>query len=319
MIASPVMPNVLAHFGVQGGLTRSIWRYADPRWIYLGCIIPDLPWILRKATRVVAPASVNAYDHWLYAHIQSSLFFSLILCACFALFSAAPRRVFLILGLNALLHLLLDALQTKWGNGVNLLAPISWDLWNVGLFWIDSLVTYLLTLLGLGVIAWELVRRRGVPTPLCFRPLALLALALWVVGPLLFLDAAEEGAGHPIRTLRRVAFRTGKEIELDRQSYVYAKTGDRLRIFSGEVFLVQTSVLCHDATVSIRAVFESPMVLRIIEIRDHSGFNRDLPSYLGLFLLAVLWLRRAPADGRGTPPPPPKADDSASRSPPASG
>ena len=314
------MPNVLAHFGVQGGLTRSIWRHADPRWIYLGCIIPDLPWVLHKATRLVAPGSVNAYDLWMYATVQSTLFFALILCACFALFAAAPRRVFLILGLNALLHLLLDTLQTKWGNGVNLLAPISWDLWNVGLFWIDSLATYVLTFLGLVVIAWELIRRRGVPTPLHFRPLALVALALWVVGPFLFLDAAEEGSGHPVRTLRRVAFRTGKEIEFDRPSYVHDETGDRIRIFSGEVFLVETPVLDHSAEdVSVRAVFLSPMVLRVVEIRDHSGYDRSLPTYVGLLLLAVLWLRRAPADGRGTPPPPPTADDSASRSPPANG
>ena len=49
---------------------------------------------------------------------------------------------------NAALHLVLDALQTKWGSGVHFFAPVSWTSTNWGLFWPESIVTYGLTTLG---------------------------------------------------------------------------------------------------------------------------------------------------------------------------
>ena len=40
------MPNSLVHFAVQGVVTRSVLRDADIKWVFLGCIIPDVPWII---------------------------------------------------------------------------------------------------------------------------------------------------------------------------------------------------------------------------------------------------------------------------------
>ena len=43
------MPNTLVHFAAQGGASHALWRRLDPRFVYLGCLLPDLPWILRRA------------------------------------------------------------------------------------------------------------------------------------------------------------------------------------------------------------------------------------------------------------------------------
>ena len=68
------MPNTLAHLGVQGIATRSVLRDADLKWIYLGCIIPDVSWIIQRLVRYVIP-NIDLYDLRLYAIVQASLLF----------------------------------------------------------------------------------------------------------------------------------------------------------------------------------------------------------------------------------------------------
>ena len=100
------MPNTLAHFGVQGLITHTIIKDADPKWIAFGCLIPDLSWILQRAIAELLPQG-DAYELRLYAIAQASLFISLLLCGAAALISAAPSKICRILALNVLLHLLL--------------------------------------------------------------------------------------------------------------------------------------------------------------------------------------------------------------------
>ena len=47
------MPNTLAHLGVQALVTRTLLPRAELRWIALGCVIPDLPWIAQRALRTL--------------------------------------------------------------------------------------------------------------------------------------------------------------------------------------------------------------------------------------------------------------------------
>ena len=106
------MPNTLAHIGLQAIVTRAVFRGADLKWVYLGVVIPDLPWILRRAEGVFLP-NISAYDARLYATVQSTLVLSLVLCAALACFPIRWRAVFAILALGSLMHLLLDSLQEK--------------------------------------------------------------------------------------------------------------------------------------------------------------------------------------------------------------
>ena len=152
------MPNTLAHLGVQGFLTRTIIREADIKWIFLGALIPDFPWIARRAILFLIP-QVDPIDLRLYAIAQSSLAGCLLLAAAISLLTYKPLRIFIILAINSLLHLLIDALQTKWGNGVHLLAPVSWHTWNLGYFWPETMATYALTVLGVIYVLYVLFKR----------------------------------------------------------------------------------------------------------------------------------------------------------------
>ena len=115
------MPNTLAHLGVQALVSRTLVRNADLKWVYIGAIIPDLPWILQRVV-MMGPAHIDAYDMRLYAITQASLFLCLIISSALAALSTHFGRTFVILGLGSLFHLLLDAFQIKWANGVHLLA-----------------------------------------------------------------------------------------------------------------------------------------------------------------------------------------------------
>jgi len=301
------MPNALAHFGVQGALTRGLWRDGDARWIYLGCVLPDVAWILLRFTRTALVSSVDIHDLRLYAIVQASLAFSLLLAAACAALCSQPRRVFLFLALNCTAHLLLDACQIKWGNGVHLLAPFSWELTNFGFFWPDSWPTYALTLAGLAVIVWEVRRPRGRQVPLRVPArrlaVAVVFLALYLVAPVLFLDPAEASDSHSVRTLRRTAHRIGKEAAFDRNDFVHADNGNFLRVWNGEVLRLRDVDLVsdlasnlgveldHDADVSLKGVFITESELRVTALHEHRGPSRDWPTYVGFFLLLVLWVR----------------------------
>ena len=72
------MPNTLAHIGIQGLASKALFRKADLKWVYIGLIIPDVPWIAQRLIRIF-PFDVDLYDLRLYFIIQASLIFCLIL------------------------------------------------------------------------------------------------------------------------------------------------------------------------------------------------------------------------------------------------
>ena len=90
-----------------------------------GCANPRRFLIIRRVVRGAVPV-VDPYGLRLSAVVQASFVVSLLLCAACAAVSSAPRKVFGILTLNAVVHLLLDGLQTKWATrGVHFFAPFS--------------------------------------------------------------------------------------------------------------------------------------------------------------------------------------------------
>lgn len=289
------MPNTLAHIGIQALVTRAIVREADPKWIYVGCIVPDLPWILQRAARELLP-EVSAYDLRLYAIVQSSLFMCLAISGALSLFSTSPRRVFAILALGSLLHLLLDALQKKWANGVHLFAPFDWELLNFGLFWPEDFPTDVMTGLGLlfFLVAWlrvpcgaaDLTLPRG-------RALVLagVLVPVYVFGPILFLSGPEAADNHSVKTLRAIEERPGRAVAFDRVAYLHRASGDRLRTFAGEELAVEGGKLDRSARVSVRGRFVDARTVEIVELHLHRALARDLASYLALALVLAYWMR----------------------------
>ena len=291
------MPNTLAHLGIQAITSRTILRHADPRWIFTGCVIPDIPWILQRLVQT-SGFSIDWYDLRIYAIIQASLFCSLFLCGTLALLSLHPRRVFLILAGNVVGHLLLDAMQTKWGNGVHLFAPMSWTLWNAGWFWPESPVTYLVTILGLATVAWiaRKMWRGEIPEPLInpnptpkYLGAAVICMVGYLLMPFPFMQGPEAADNHFVHTLREKDTRTGKPIAFDRVAYRKEESRGTVRTFGKEILYLDSTPLNHSGTLSLKGRFIDQNTLHLNEWHEHTPFVRDTASILGLGVLAVLW------------------------------
>jgi hypothetical protein len=282
------MPNTLAHIGIQGLATRRIIKGADYKWILIGCIVPDIPWIIRRVVGGVY--EVNAYDLRLYAIVQSSLFFCLILSLLLATFSTTFWRTFAILGFNALFHLILDALQTKWGNGVHLMVPFSWELTSFDLFWPENGVTYLLTAFGF-VYFW--IRWPGslhTNPSLLVRPLPLLPLLVIYIGlPVLMMSGPEDADNHFVKTLRAFDNRKGRYIELDRAEYEVKKGKGILTTFTGEKIALEALERDEPTSISIKGTFTANDRIKVFHRHAHSGKRRDLASYIGLVMVLFYW------------------------------
>ena len=297
------MPNTLVHFAAQGAASHAFWRSLDPRWIYLGCLLPDLPWILRRAV-VAFGLPVDTFDLRLYTMAQASLAGTLLLCASLALLTKAPRLVLAVLGANALLHLLLDATEVKWGNGVHLLAPFSWRMTSFDLLAGESHLYLVLAVAGAALLSWEIARRRRAIIAFDLGPARLAAagalLAAYLVAPLPFLGAIEASDSYSVRTLREVEGRPGRSVGLDRTAFVATPAGGRIRLWTGELVRATGSLPGHDATVSLYGTFLAPDVLRVDRLVEHRQ-DRDWPSYLALVLLGLVWARPRREAGRARP------------------
>lgn len=291
------MPNLLAHYGAQGPLTRAVLPGVDLKWILTGCLLPDLPWILQRGATVLLPGLVDPYDLRLYLTVQASLLFCLLLALALAALTPRPRLVFGVLALNSLLALVLDALQTKWAAGVHLLAPFTWEPWSAGLFWPESAVTAAITLGGAAFLAWAAFRDPpgpGVPLRLEPGPRLLGAGAAglaYVLLPLLFMTGAEEGGSHYIDVLRDRDRRPGRYVEFDRASYLDRPGADLLRTFGNDELVLRGIDLDSSGSVSVRGRFASADTLRVTAYHRHRSGLRDFASYAALAALLLVWGR----------------------------
>jgi hypothetical protein len=300
------VPNTLVHFAAQGAASHALWRRLDVRFLYLGCVLPDLPWILRRAI-VAFGFPIDGFDLRLYTMGLAALAVTLVLAGAIAVVTTSPRRVFIWLGLNALLHLLLDATEIKFGNGVHLLAPFSWRMTSFDLLPGESPVYLVATLLGALLVLWDMTRGRGEAVGWERRPrrwaLSALLVAAYLAAPLPLLGAIEASDSYSVKTLRDRDARTGRRVGLDRAHFVATPAGGVLEIWTGERVRATGALPDHDATVSLYGTFLAPDVLRADQLVEQRR-DRDWPSYLGLALLALVFVPRAPwARSRAVEPP----------------
>ena len=288
------MPNTLAHIGLQGVLTRKLIDNTDLKWVYVGCIIPDFPWILQRVLISLIPG-LNLYSLRSYVIIQSSLLFCLVLSAGIATHSNDFWKTFKILGINSFFHLFLDAFQTKFANGVQFFVPFNWSLANLGLFWPESIPTYTLTIFGLTYFFINWKRCTSTHTTLVVKSTfrisqTALILMVYIFTPLLLLNFPVSSNNHFMKTLRPDHDRTGEYIEFDRRGFKPNPNGDMLNTFANERIGINGIEYNKNATVSVRGTFISNEMIDVIEYHVHSTWFRNYASYLGLMLITLLWI-----------------------------
>jgi hypothetical protein len=290
------MPNTLAHLGTQAALTRAGWRRAPLLWAYLGGVLPDLPWILQRLVRTAAPG-LDPAQLRLYFVAQASLVGCLVLAGAAAALAQRWRPVLALLAAGAVLHLLLDAIEIKWAHGVLLLAPFDWSQWQLGWFWSESWPGLVWTLLAAVWVAWTWREawREDPGIVLSLRRLSSSAalIALWLLLPLALMPGAWRGDVHDVRTLREVAQRPGRPVELYRAD-VHERPGpDLVETLESELLTLEGLEVEGEQEVSIRGRFIDETTIRVDQWFVHPEGWRDLGSYLGLAVVALLWGRVA--------------------------
>ena len=289
-----IMPNTLVHLGVQGIGSRLISRQIDLKWVFLGCLIPDIPWILRRAIITLFP-DVNAYDVTLYATVQATLLYCLLLSLVFALLSERTRYIFAVLAANVVLHLLLDATEIKWGNGVIFFAPWSWEITSFEWIWPDSLLIGVLSLVGLAFGIWVLLHPAAEPVRVRltrYRQSAA-ALALFVVytvSPMNLLEGPYSANVQSIATLQERERRIGREVRFDRRPYENRAEGDVVIALADEPLRVVGNIRATSPEVSLVGRFVDSGEIRIEQLHEFSFPWRNLASYAGLGIVALVWL-----------------------------
>ncbi|MBM7069085.1 hypothetical protein [Actibacterium sp. 188UL27-1] len=286
------MPATLGHLGAQALITRAIMRGADIKWVWLGCLIPDLPWILQRIVRL---SDVSPYDLRLYAVVQSSLVFCVVMSGFAACFSSAWRRTLTILTIGSALHLLMDAMQTKWANGVLFFAPFDWDVLNFGWFWPEAWPSLMLYGLGLGYVAYAMFRLPVSGADLRWPRGAVLVAALvlaacYAFAPLIWIPAAKAADVHYTDTLVDRPDRISKPLELDR-ALVWEQDPVQLRIWTGDMLVLSNVPRAASSVVSVKGHFTTANTLEVAQIHEHAGNRRNYASYIGLLVIFGWWFR----------------------------
>lgn len=289
------MPNTLAHIGINGFLTKYLLRDSDLFWIFIGTIIPDIPWISNKIVTTIFPELIG-YDLQLYLIVQASLFYCIIISFAISLLSKKTKRTFIILALGSLLHLLLDSLQTKWANGVHLSAPISWELTSFELFWPESYFSYLITALGILFIAFnfksiikiQVEFQKNYKIFLGF----IFIIAFYLFTPFVFIKDVEKNDSHFISTLKNNEERIGKYVEMDRKYVVFNKITDSYWIESFDASFIELEGIekLESDRISIKGNFIGSNKIRVTELHENFSLYRDGASYLGIGFILVITL-----------------------------
>ena len=285
------MPNTLVHISAQALPWKLLAPDTDIKWLALGCIIPDLPWIAQRIVPHLVP-TVDLIDLKIYCIIQASLLFCLLMSGAIALLASASGTIFLILAGNSLLHLILDAAQTKWANGVHFFAPLNWQLTQFNLFWPEQVIVLIMSVAGLAALIFFGIRDLGQPIRLTFSTLRLsvaaLLLALYLLLPLGLFEGPLQADNHYVATLKNYQDRIGRQIGFDRCRYDSA--AKQLIIFTGEKLDAEGALPDRDGTVSVIGKFTGSHKVFIDKLHMH-GPGRDLFSIVALLLIGLFLVR----------------------------
>jgi hypothetical protein len=117
------------------------------------------------------------------------------------------------------------------------------------------------------------------------------SVVAYLVLPFAFLSGPFTADNHSVKTLREREARPGRSVEFDRNHYIHrAKRPDILRTFAGEELVVDASRQHASSSVSAKAKFLDKHTIVMLDVHTHVPWVRDVASYVGLLLVATLWL-----------------------------
>ena len=264
------------------------------RWVFLGCVIPDVPWIMRRAINL-SPVDPDPYWLMSYATVQASLLFCLVLAAAIALMSRRFWPVVAVLSGNAALHLLLDAVEIKPGNGAHFFAPLSWQHFRFDLLWPHSPLIYAATGLGLLFSTYVLFQYRRQPIAFSLPASAkattiTILIAAYLLTPMWLTSGPYEDDNHFVRTLQEMELRPGQRIEIDRGAYEINGSAGLVSTFAGEKLRLTGEMPANATAVSLSGVFVDENTVRVEEIQATTERFRSFASIVGLAFVAGVWL-----------------------------
>ena len=284
------IPNTLVHVAIHSAVFGPL--RAPFAAVFAGCVTPDLPWIVRRLIDMTS-ISLEPISALAYFIAQASLVGCVFPCIAFGFLFTNFKPVAALALLGCLVHLLLDSLQVKWGNGVHLFAPYDWEILSLSVFQIDSVFTNLLTFAG--IIPFLFVTKaRHDARLLCLNPVRLAGCCICLIAyfavPFLFISDVVASNSRYLQTLENKDERRGKMLELDRETA--SVTGDTWYTTThiGEVLAIVNpdANMTDGGTYSFRAEFYDEREIWLIDWKRHSGM-RDIASYIGLLAIAC-WM-----------------------------
>ena len=289
------MPNTLAHIGAQLPIGKAIRRNWDPRWIVLGLLLPDLPWILQRVALAVLP-TLSPISIRAYVVVLSTPVFCTVLAAAIACCFEKGRTIFWILFSQSIIHLLLDAFQQKGGVGIPFLAPFSWHTYSFPAYSMNGWVTNLLTLSGLVILLLLLAGRIHFPKLnrlLIDKPLNLLLslglVAIYFSGPLLLHNGVMDANVHDLKLWKGDMPRVGETVHFDRARYVPGDPGTIQDDFNPVPIPIIGVDFPHKTKISTEAVFINEDTLWTATYVVHPKGLRFSYTIVGLLGILLFW------------------------------
>jgi hypothetical protein len=112
--------------------------------------------------------------------------------------------------------------------------------------------------------------------------------AAYFVLPFFLIPCSKSADNHYVKTLREVQSRQGRYVEFDRVRLIPRNEGGVLITFAGEEIGVEGMKIIQPATVSVRGSFIDNDSVSVSEFHIHSDWFRDVGSYTGLALIAIV-------------------------------
>jgi hypothetical protein len=283
------MPNTLAHIAINSAVLAPL--RVPFAAVLAGCIIPDVPWIVRRIL-IGTHFDLPQVETFAYFVVLASLFGCVAMCLAFSLLFKQWKLVFGFSVLGCLIHLLADSLQDKWGVGVHLFAPLTWQALSLASIPIESTATRFLTIAGLAIFFLNSKRFRIERDQLTVDSARLSAFTVCLIAyfslPVVFVDDVIASNTQHLGTLMNRSDRSGKPIETDRSLLERAGVVWQTDTHTGETLIIANpDPSWTTGSYSLRGKFKNEREIIVSEWKAHTSF-RDVASYVGL-LLATGW------------------------------